>query len=138
MSWSVFGRMPRGEIHMEGTTYRCPQAGGPCSSGSHGFQSSRGITGKELNYGGTCRHHAAIDRGWRPFRPPDPPLEPADEAVYFGARNGIHIIDLSQTVPLFARAIDFVEQTVRSGGKVLFVRSEERRVGKECRSRWSP
>jgi small subunit ribosomal protein S2 len=39
----------------------------------------------------------------------------------FGARNGVHIIDLSQSVPLFARALDFVESTVRSGGKVLFV-----------------
>jgi len=39
----------------------------------------------------------------------------------FGTRNGVHIIDLSQTVPLFARALDFVEQTVRAGGKVLFV-----------------
>ncbi len=39
----------------------------------------------------------------------------------FGDRNGVHIIDLSQTVPLFARALDFVSQTVASGGKVLFV-----------------
>jgi small subunit ribosomal protein S2 len=39
----------------------------------------------------------------------------------FGARNGIHILDLSQTVPLFARALDFVDATVRAGGKVLFV-----------------
>ncbi|KUO54090.1 MAG: 30S ribosomal protein S2 [Sphingomonadales bacterium BRH_c42] len=46
---------------------------------------------------------------------------PRMKPYIFGARNGIHIIDLSQTVPLFARAIDFVEQTVRSGGKVLFV-----------------
>ncbi len=30
----------------------------------------------------------------------------------FGDRNGVHIIDLSQTVPLFARALDFVRQTV--------------------------
>jgi len=28
---------------------------------------------------------------------------------------------LSQTVPLFARALDFVQQTVARGGKVLFV-----------------
>src|SRR3712207_9526356 len=27
---------------------------------------------------------------------------------------------------------------IYSSGKVLFGRSEERRVGKECRSRWSP
>ena len=39
----------------------------------------------------------------------------------FGDRNGVHIIDLSQTVPLFARALDFVRQTVAAGGKVLFV-----------------
>lgn len=46
---------------------------------------------------------------------------PRMKPYIFGARNGVHIIDLSQTVPLFARAIDFVEATVRSGGKVLFV-----------------
>jgi small subunit ribosomal protein S2 len=39
----------------------------------------------------------------------------------FGDRNGVHIIDLSQSVPLFARALDFVQQTVARGGKVLFV-----------------
>ncbi|GMM94018.1 30S ribosomal protein S2 [Qipengyuania sp. MTN3-11] len=46
---------------------------------------------------------------------------PRMKPYIFGARNGIHIIDLSQTVPLFARALDFVAQTARSGGKVLFV-----------------
>ena len=46
---------------------------------------------------------------------------PRMKPYIFGARNGIHIIDLSQTVPLMARALDFVSQTVRSGGKVLFV-----------------
>ena len=38
-----------------------------------------------------------------------------------GERNGVHIIDLSQTVPLFARALDFTRATVQHGGKVLFV-----------------
>ncbi len=46
---------------------------------------------------------------------------PRMKPYIFGARNGVHIIDLSQTVPLFARALDFVDQTVRAGGKVLFV-----------------
>ena len=46
---------------------------------------------------------------------------PRMKPYIFGARNGIHIIDLSQTVPLFARALDFISQTARSGGKVLFV-----------------
>jgi small subunit ribosomal protein S2 len=39
----------------------------------------------------------------------------------FGDRNGVHILDLSQTVPLFHRALDFIRQTVAAGGKVLFV-----------------
>jgi small subunit ribosomal protein S2 len=46
---------------------------------------------------------------------------PRMKPYIFGARNGVHIIDLSQTVPLFARALDFVQSTVRAGGKVLFV-----------------
>jgi small subunit ribosomal protein S2 len=46
---------------------------------------------------------------------------PRMKPYIFGARNGIHIIDLSQTVPLFARALEFVSQTVGAGGKVLFV-----------------
>ena len=29
-------------------------------------------------------------------------------------------------------------RTIKAGGAWIFDRSEERRVGKECRSRWSP
>lgn len=39
----------------------------------------------------------------------------------YGARNGIHIIDLDQTARLFARAFHFVEETVARGGNILFV-----------------
>lgn len=39
----------------------------------------------------------------------------------FGARNGIHIIDLQQTVKLFRVAYDKVVDTVSKGGKVLFI-----------------
>jgi small subunit ribosomal protein S2 len=46
---------------------------------------------------------------------------PRMKPYIFGDRNGVHIIDLSQTVPLFARALDFVTQSVARGGKVLFV-----------------
>jgi len=46
---------------------------------------------------------------------------PRMKPYIFGARNGVHIIDLSQTVPLMARALDFVTATVNAGGKVLFV-----------------
>ncbi len=46
---------------------------------------------------------------------------PKMKPYIFGDRNGVHILDLSQTVPLFARALDFVNQTAARGGKVLFV-----------------
>src|SRR6185369_2615822 len=39
----------------------------------------------------------------------------------FGARNGIHIIDLQQTVNLFRDACDFVREVGARGGSVLFV-----------------
>ena len=39
----------------------------------------------------------------------------------FGERNGIHIIDLQQTVKLFRQAYDKVVDTVANGGKVLFI-----------------
>lgn len=39
----------------------------------------------------------------------------------FGDRNGIHIIDLQQTVKLFRVAYDKVVDTVAKGGKVLFI-----------------
>jgi len=46
---------------------------------------------------------------------------PRMKPYIFGQRNGVHILDLSQTVPLFARALDFVSASVAAGGKVLFV-----------------
>jgi small subunit ribosomal protein S2 len=39
----------------------------------------------------------------------------------YGARNGIHIIDLDQTARLFARAYHFVQETVARGGNILIV-----------------
>ncbi|MBO4318829.1 MAG: 30S ribosomal protein S2 [Mailhella sp.] len=39
----------------------------------------------------------------------------------FGARNGVHIIDLQQTVKLFRTAHDKIAETVAAGGKVLFI-----------------
>jgi small subunit ribosomal protein S2 len=39
----------------------------------------------------------------------------------YGSRNGIHIIDLSQTVPMLHQALVAVADTVAKGGRVLFV-----------------
>ncbi len=65
----------------------------------------------------------------------------------FGARNGIHIIDLQQTVKLVRTAHDVIVDTVANGGKVLFVgtkrqaqeavSTEAARAGQPCvTERW--
>ncbi|MHB8769809.1 MAG: 30S ribosomal protein S2 [Syntrophales bacterium] len=46
---------------------------------------------------------------------------PKMKPYIFGARNGIYIIDLQQTVGLFQTAYQFVVDTVAGGGEVLFV-----------------
>ena len=54
----------------------------------------------------------------------------------------LQTIDLKKyygTEPNITRALDGVNFSVEDGEFVAVVgRSEERRVGKECRSRWSP
>src|ERR1700742_4555346 len=39
----------------------------------------------------------------------------------YGVRNGLHIIDLQQTVPLLHRALVAVREVVAGNGRVLFV-----------------
>jgi small subunit ribosomal protein S2 len=46
---------------------------------------------------------------------------PKMKPYIFGARNGIYIIDLQQTVGMFQAAYDFVVDMVGSGGELLFV-----------------
>ena len=43
-----------------------------------------------------------------------------DQYIY-GSRNGIHIMDLTQTVPLLDQALNVVRETVSKGGRILFV-----------------
>jgi len=72
---------------------------------------------------------------------------PKMKSYIFGARNGIHIIDLQQTVRAFNRAYRFLVSTVASGRSVLFVgtkkqaqevmRDEALRGGQFCvTNRW--
>ncbi|HEX2793078.1 MAG TPA: 30S ribosomal protein S2, partial [Croceicoccus sp.] len=70
---------------------------------------STGVTMQQLIEAGA--HFGHQTHRWNPRMKP----------YIFGSRNGVHIIDLSQTVPLFQRALDFVSATVQAGGKVLFV-----------------
>jgi small subunit ribosomal protein S2 len=46
---------------------------------------------------------------------------PKMEPYLFGVRNGIHIIDLEQTVPMLHRGLQQLRDTVAGGGRVLFV-----------------
>jgi small subunit ribosomal protein S2 len=46
---------------------------------------------------------------------------PKMESYIFGVRNGVHIIDLGQTVPLLHRGLQAISDTVARGGRVLFV-----------------
>ncbi|MEM9343150.1 MAG: 30S ribosomal protein S2 [Pseudomonadota bacterium] len=39
----------------------------------------------------------------------------------YGDRNGIHILDLTQTVPMLDAALNVIRETVAKGGRVLFV-----------------
>jgi small subunit ribosomal protein S2 len=47
----------------------------------------------------------------------------------FEARNGVHIIDLVQTVKQLEDACNFLAKTVRGGGKVLFVGTKKQAQG---------
>lgn len=49
---------------------------------------------------------------------------PEMQEYLFGVRNGIHIIDLRQTVPMLYRAMSFARHTVAGGGRILFVGSK--------------
>ncbi len=53
-------------------------------------------------------HHT---RRWNPKMAP----------FLFGVRNGIHIIDLEQTVPMLHQAVKAVRDVAAAGGRVLFV-----------------
>ncbi len=46
---------------------------------------------------------------------------PAMAPYIYGVRNGVHIIDLTQTVPMLYRALHAVREVVAGGGRVLFV-----------------
>ncbi|HWD38282.1 MAG TPA: 30S ribosomal protein S2 [Fimbriimonas sp.] len=46
---------------------------------------------------------------------------PKMKRYIYGARNGIYIIDLHQTIKLFEDALDYVKNVVENGGSVLFV-----------------
>jgi small subunit ribosomal protein S2 len=67
------------------------------------------ITMKQLLESGV--HFGHQTRRWNPKMKP----------YIFGARNGIYIIDLQQTVRMFKTAYEFIVDTVSNGESILFV-----------------
>ena len=67
------------------------------------------VTMKQLLEAGV--HFGHQTRRW------DPKMRP----YIYGERNGIHIVDLRQTVTQVADAIEFVKQIAIDGGSVLFI-----------------
>ena len=56
-------------------------------------------------------HFGHVTRRWNPKM----------ESYIFGVRQGIHILDLQQTVPMLYRAMEAVRDIVAGGGRVLWV-----------------
>ncbi|MEM8587684.1 MAG: 30S ribosomal protein S2 [Pseudomonadota bacterium] len=56
-------------------------------------------------------HFGHNTRRWNPKMAP----------YIFGVRNGIHIINLEETVPLLGRALEAIREVVANNGRVLFV-----------------
>ena len=46
---------------------------------------------------------------------------PKMQSYIYGSRNGIHIMDLTQTVPMLDQALQVIRDTVAKGGRILFV-----------------
>ena len=56
-------------------------------------------------------HYGHHTRRWNPKMAP----------YLFGVREGVHILDLGQTVPALYRALEAIREVAAKGGKVLFV-----------------
>jgi len=54
---------------------------------------------------------------------------PKMKSYIFGERNGIHILDLSQSVPLLHQSLVKVRDVVAGGGRVLFVGTKRQAQG---------
>jgi ribosomal protein S2 len=51
---------------------------------------------------------------------------PKMKRFIYGARNGIYIIDLHQTIKMFEDALNYIHKVVEDGGTVLFVGTKSR------------
>ncbi|MDF1727990.1 MAG: 30S ribosomal protein S2 [Sulfitobacter sp.] len=64
-------------------------------------------------------HFGHQTQRWNPRMGPD----------IYGARNGIHILDLTQSVPMLDQALQVIRDTVAKGGSILFVGTKRQAAG---------
>ena len=67
--------------------------------------------------------HAGVHFGHTPRR-----WNPKMKKYIFGARGGVHILDLQQTLPMFKDALKQIQDTISSGGRILFVGTKRQAV----------
>ena len=64
-------------------------------------------------------HFGHTTRRWNPKMKP----------YIFGQRNGVHILDLQQTVPMLYAALNAVHEVAKNGGRILFVGTKRQASG---------
>jgi len=79
-------------------------------------ESSLGQALKEQELSIRALLEAGVHYGHQPGR-----WNPLMRSFIFGERNGTHIVDLDQTLPMLSEALDFLRETTAAGGRVLFV-----------------
>ncbi len=84
------------------------EAGGAASETAAAIQNQQ-LTIRDLLEAGV--HFGHQTRRWNPRM----------KGFLFGERNGVHIVDLDQTLPRFQGALDFLTEITAAGGRVLFV-----------------
>ena len=95
---------------MVDSTVEAPPSNGSGEAGASALEvESTKLGVQELLEAGV--HFGHQTRRWNPRMKP----------FLFGERNGVHIIDLDQTLTRFQAALEFVREIVANGGKVLFV-----------------
>ena len=105
----------------EAATIPAPPAPGtppasPEASAADSTKSELGEALKEQDLTIRTLLEAGVHYGHQPGR-----WNPLMRSYIFGERNGTHILDLDQTLPLLKEALDFLRETTAAGGKVLFV-----------------
>ena len=95
---------------MSEPTTEAPASADPtAASATAAALETREVTVRDLLEAGV--HFGHQTRRWNPRMKP----------FLFGERNGVHIVDLDQTLPRFKESLEYVRDVVAGGGKVLFV-----------------